>query len=307
MARTLQNTIDAITPFCRYMAANIGTNNEPILSIATRVRNLMLAPPFVWRFNRALTTVSLSFAVQDYTQTISDLQFIEKSAVVPAATITNVAAGAGTATITAPNSFVKGAAVWITGLTNTQLNVSGATILTASSSQFTFASTATISSVADSGTAISGKVEEVPNILNSEVITETTTIGRPQTLCALTNDGAGVHKLRYMPRPDQQYLNYITYQKSPVAFASLSDGWAPVPDAFADIYDNLCLGYYMDSCQDPRGPQYRATGAAALLARAEGLDKMEGAIFLAPYLHLEAAQIIAQLGTQQGVQATGQK
>jgi hypothetical protein len=82
----------------------------------------------------------------------------------------------------------------------------------------------------------------------------------------------------------------------------LTDAWAPIPDAFSDIYTNFFIGWSMDYAQDPRASQYIARGGAALLAKAEGLSEMDKAIFMASFLNLDAAQIINQLTAQQAVQ-----
>ena len=107
--------------------------------------------------------------------------------------------------------------------------------------------------------------------------------------------------------PDANYSVNLVYQKAPVQFATMSDLWAPIPDSFSDVYNNMCLGYYMDSCQDPRAAQYLARGVAGLLARAQGLSHMDKAIFAASYMHFNSAQILEILKTQQGQQAQGAK
>jgi hypothetical protein len=53
MANQLIDSINYVLPFCRYQKANIGTSNMPIIGIANIVRNIILAAPFTWRFNRA--------------------------------------------------------------------------------------------------------------------------------------------------------------------------------------------------------------------------------------------------------------
>lgn len=108
---------------------------------------------------------------------------------------------------------------------------------------------------------------------------------------------------RFSAVPDKAYPVDLIYQKKPVQFVSLSDSWAPIPDSFSDIYNNLCLGYYMDSCQDGRAPQYIARGIAGLLARAQGLSNTDKAIFAASYMNFNAQQMLETLKTQQGVQA----
>jgi hypothetical protein len=236
MANTLQDTINYITPFCRYQAANVGTNNMPMIGIGNIVRNIILAAPFTWRFNR--NSVNLTGPVvagnQDYTQTIADFGFIEKA--------------------------------------------------TANDGQKSF---------------------QLGDVKNNEALASSTTPGRPQVISVQNDDGSGNFTFRLSAVPDAAYTVNMVYQKTPVQFAVTSDKWAPIPDSFSDVYNNLCLGYYMDSCQDPRAPQYIARGIAGLLARASGLTHMDKAIFAASYMNFSAAQMIEMLKTQQGQQAQG--
>jgi hypothetical protein len=88
-------------------------------------------------------------------------------------------------------------------------------------------------------------------------------------------------------------------------FVTTSDSWFPIPDSFSDIYNNLCLGYYMDSCQDGRAKEYISRGIAGLLARSEGLSSMDKALFAQAYMGFAAAEMLNTLRTQQGQQAQG--
>jgi len=249
MPNLLSDTIAYIVPFCRYQAANIGTSNMPIIGIANIVRNIILAAPFTWRFNRnnvnlvgnATPPTGIQKGVQDYTQTIADFGFLEK-------------ATANGADSTAPG----GTTSW-----------------------------------------------ELKDMKNNEALGSSTTQARPMSISVFNDNGSNVFTFRLSAVPNGVYTINMVYQKAPVQFAATSDGWAPIPDSFSDVYNNLCLGYYMDSCQDPRAPQYIARGIAGLLARAQGLSQMDKAIFAAAYMNFNAAQLIDQMKTQQGQQAQG--
>jgi hypothetical protein len=241
MANTLTDTINYITPFCRYQAANIGVSGMPMIGIANIVRNVILAAPFTWRFNRnnvdlvgSATPPGISKGVQDYTQKISDFGFLEK--------------------VTANDGDTS----W----------------------QFT-------------------------DVKNNEALASSVTQARPMIISAFNDDLAGNITFRLSAVPDATYTINMVYQKAPVQFSAVTDAWAPVPDSFSDVYNNLCMGYYMDSCQDPRAPQYIARGIAGLLARAQGLTTMDKAIFAASYLNFNAQQMLEMMKTQQGQQAQG--
>jgi hypothetical protein len=243
MANQVQDTANYIQPFCRYQVANIGTNNMPMIGIVNIVRNIMLAAPFTWRFNRKLFTMigpqGLVLGQQDYSVSVTDLGFIE-----------NVVVTDPTVTI--------GTNTW-----------------------------------------------SLKDVYNNIALPVSNTQSRPEAVSIHSDDGAGNLVLRFSPVPNKAYNVAITYQKAPVQFAVMSDPWAPIPDSFTDVYNNLCLGYFMDSCQDPRAKEYIARGIAGLLARSQGLSQMDKILFAASYMNMSAQQLLNMLEAQQGVQAKG--
>jgi len=305
MANELQDSMNYIRPFCRYMNPAIGGSLMPIIGIGNVVRNIILAPPMQWNFNRNQVVLPLLQGVQDYTQTVADLGFVEKATVQPSAAVTNVAGTGTIATITAANQFSKGDLVTITGLAHTGFNVVNQTILTAGPTNFTFANGTTQSSIADTGVAAAGQIYELKSVKNNEPMAVSNQQARPELVAVESDNGSGSYVFRFSAVPDAQYQATLIYQKAPVQFAALSDLWSPIPDSFSDIYNNMTMGYYMDSCQDGRAQQYIRAGVTGLLARATGLSQMEKAIFAAGYMNLASAEILNQLRTQQGQQAQG--
>ena len=239
MPNSLTDTMNYMLPFCRYQAANIGVNNMPMIGIGNIVRNIILAAPFTWRFNRnnvnlvgSATPPGIAKGVQDYVQKISDFGFLEKA--------------------TANDNTTS----W-----------------------------------------------EFKDVKNNEALASSVTQARPMTISAFNDDLAGNITFRLSAVPDSAYTINLVYQKAPVQFTTVTDSWFPIPDSFSDVYNNLCLGYYMDSCQDSRAPQYIARGIAGLLSRAQGLSAMDKAIFAASYLNFNAQTMLEMMKTQQGQQA----
>lgn len=75
----LADTINWAKPFVRFMPLNIGTGNEPAISIGNSVRQTILGPPFCWRWNRSVAaSFNTIVGIQDYTQTLSDFGFLEQ-------------------------------------------------------------------------------------------------------------------------------------------------------------------------------------------------------------------------------------
>jgi hypothetical protein len=231
---TLQDTVNYIRPFARYQAANIGVSNQPILGIASLVRNIILAAPMIWDFNRFEdTSITLTAGLQDYTTAFANFGYLE------------------TASLLDPAS-----AIWF----------------------------------------------EIPDVKNNSALAKSSTKARPQTISVQNSTGP---VLRFSAVPDKAYQLAAVYQLSSVKFATLTDSWAPIPDSFSDVYNNMVMGYYMDSCQDPRAPQYISRGIAGLLARQSGLSDMDKAIFMQGYLNLNSAVATQAMSIQQGKQALG--
>lgn len=151
--------------------------------------------------------------------------------------------------------------------------------------------------------AATDKYFDIPSVKNNEALSPTNTLGRPQSIAVQSNN-SGVVTFRFSTLPDVPYPTVaLTYQKISQNFVNLTDAWSPIPDYFSDVYNNLTLGYYMDSCQDPRASQYITRGMAGILARATGLTHVEKALFAQSYMKLEEAQLLSTLRAQQGQQA----
>jgi hypothetical protein len=78
---TLQNTVNYAQTTIRNapLTGVGGYTNEPAFSIGNWVRQFILAAPFAWRWNRAQQSFSVTQGTQDYTQTLSNLGFLEKA------------------------------------------------------------------------------------------------------------------------------------------------------------------------------------------------------------------------------------
>ncbi len=64
---TLQQTINWAKPYIQYQPLTAGTGSEPAISIATMIRNSILAAPMTWPWNRAEVTQAITSGTQDYT------------------------------------------------------------------------------------------------------------------------------------------------------------------------------------------------------------------------------------------------
>lgn len=78
---TLQGSINFAQPFMRFMPLTIGSSNEPAVTIANTVKQIILGPPFCWKWNRATLSGTLAANTQDVSITNSTFGFIEKASV----------------------------------------------------------------------------------------------------------------------------------------------------------------------------------------------------------------------------------
>jgi hypothetical protein len=147
---------------------------------------------------------------------------------------------------------------------------------------------------------------ELKNVYNTNIL------GVPSSTAQAQPDGVAVKSyvpgtsvsLRFLSNPDQSYTGILTYQMLPISFAALSDTWAPIPDSFMDVFNNLFLAEALENVDDARGQYYRQRGIAALLSKAEGLTQMQINAFLAQYSSRGTSQqLAAQQRVQQGTQA----
>lgn len=93
MANTLQTSINWVLPFIKYdPAITAGVGNEPSISNANLIRQIMQSAPLTWPETRNETTFvttapsgSPLVGVQDYTKAIGDFGFLEKVSLTNAA------------------------------------------------------------------------------------------------------------------------------------------------------------------------------------------------------------------------------
>jgi len=84
MANTLQTSINWAIGFLGYSTPTVGPNNEPALSSANMVQQVMTSPPFHFAWNRNSLTFTTTGA-QDYPTSVGDFGYMEKATFQPIA------------------------------------------------------------------------------------------------------------------------------------------------------------------------------------------------------------------------------
>jgi hypothetical protein len=81
--------------------------------------------------------------------------------------------------------------------------------------------------------------------------------------------------------------------------------WAPIPDQFSDIYNNLFLSEAMAVVDDSRSQMYRQRGVAAFMATATGLTDMQKNAFTQQWLARDVDRQVSVGSTQLGNTSRG--
>jgi hypothetical protein len=82
MAYTLAQTITWSSPYIQGIPLTAWSSaGEPALTIASMIQATINAPPFIWAFNRAVTSLSAVQGTADYSASLTDFGFIEQASV----------------------------------------------------------------------------------------------------------------------------------------------------------------------------------------------------------------------------------
>jgi hypothetical protein len=76
-SNTIQTSINAVQMHLGGWNPTVGPNNEPAISAANMVQQVMGAPPFKFPWNRNTFTLTLVAGTQDYTQSVTDFGYLE--------------------------------------------------------------------------------------------------------------------------------------------------------------------------------------------------------------------------------------
>jgi hypothetical protein len=319
MSLNLTNTINFASPYVQYGPLNAGLGQEPAISIASMIRNSILAPPQTHYWNRASTTFSTVVSQQDYTATISDLGYIEKATLLDdqgnyweIKDVYNHAAlspSGGPLVPNGPNqrpsaislesyNGVGGTATFrLLGVPD-QIYTVTVTYQKASPQFGPFFITSVAAAVGPN-TTYTGTFDPLsfPTSANATIFGCTNAANNGTFVvvsCSATSlvvaNASGVLEAG----PDT------------TAFAA-NLSWAPIPDWYSDVYNNLFLAEaisYFDA-DAQRSQQYRQRGVAAFLSKTQGLTDMQRNAFMQQWLVRSTEQQFVMGQEQLGHQGRG--
>jgi hypothetical protein len=308
MANTLTSTLNWSLPYIEYSPMNAGTNNEPAVSICSMIRNSMLfLPPIGWAFNRVEdSTKSTQVNVQDYTYTNTDFGFLEKASlidsnnqVIEIKDVYNTAALSLGGDQQQPHAIAvilnnpgTGFKIRFMGIPDQVYTI----VLTYQKLAVQFGSF------------------PITSVMNASGGT-TEYIGTFDPLSFLVGQSASISGLKTVPNngaftivsvnATTLIVNNPNGQAETDPGLVVNQSWAPIPDSYSDIYNNLFLGESLAVVDDTRSQIYRQRGVAAFLAKAEGLSDTQKNIFAQQWLAQGREQNSVTLKLQQGVQGRG--
>ena len=114
----------------------------------------------------------------------------------------------------------------------------------------------------------------------AQAIAKTTNSYRPKTMAPVYDDNAGNITFRFDAIPTANDTVFIDYQKKAPVATSFGSNWAPLPDEYGYIYNQLFLALAGNLVSDPRTPGWSQMGVSALLGAQTGLSAQAIAIFV---------------------------
>jgi hypothetical protein len=311
---TLTGTLNWAAPFIEYSPLTAGLSLEPAITNSSVIRNTIMTPPMTWPWNRVedssqsttLVSGSQTNFNQDYTYNITNFGFLEKCSVIDSTgrpwevpTVYNTAALAKGGAVQRPtqvavitNNPGVNFTIRLMGIPDQVYQI----VLTYQTLAVQFAAAPITSVVAASG----GTTEYIGTFNPSLLI-----VGQSALVANLkTAANNGSFQIVSCNATTLVLANPSGAAETDPGFA-VNQSWAPIPDSYSDIYNNLFLGEAFAAVDDVRSEIYRRRGVAAFLAKQDGLTDTQKNVFAQQWLSQarEAASVTLKL--QQGTQGRG--
>jgi len=302
---TLQRSINVASQFLRLAPLTLvgGISNEPAFSFGDYVRQLILSPPFAWRWNRSQTAFLAQQGVQDYALVnwSSNTQFVQGMILIDPNGNQQQAGTTGVSGPGAPgwSQTVQGVTVdntvnWICAgpVGTTGISPPGPVYTTPTPiNNFGWLEKATIVDQ-------NGQAYELPIQLNLSLESQQ---NQPNSIATLSdNDGlaptlAPAITFRLSPAPDKTYLVNLTYQQAALSFTDITGTWSPIPDYLFYLYNQGVMAKAYEYFGDERFAFSQQMFLRQVLAVSEGLTDSQKNIWLAEKIDSER-EAQAQLG-----------
>ncbi len=310
MPNNLITTIAWAQPYIQYSPLTAGTGFEPAASIASMIQNSILNPPMTWSWNRFEDSTQMTqIGRQDYSYSLTNFGFLEKASLTDSqGKIWEIKDIYNTQSLSKSAVQQRPSAVAI--LNYISGNNFTLRFLGVPDQVYTI-------NLTYQGLAIqfsSFKVTSAANTANGNTVytgiftPSSFATGDQASFSGFTNDANnGVFTIVSSTSTLLTVANPAGILETPATVAMVIDvSWAPIPDQYSDIYNNLFLSEAFQAVsEDAEAARYRQRGIAALLAKSEGLTEVQYNAFLSQWLTREDVIAASALRTQQAGQARG--
>lgn len=299
---TLDQTSTWARRFLFRRPVNLGNQNEPAVTSANIILQTILGPPFVWRWNRAVTGFLTSPGVQDYTifnwtantQVQVGFVLVDSNGNCQVVTASGVTGGSQPAWNTTVGGTTTDNTVTWTNKGSVGLAQTGRTY------NFGWIENASLRYAAQNTCSL------VWTQLNPKIdLALDSRQDRPHSISAEYDDGSGNITFRLMPCPDKVYPVSITLQQKPPVMTGMQSTWSPIPDEYSRLYNWGFLALMYMYADDPRFQYANQKFVANLLSTSEGLTETEKNIVLNNWQQITGAPIVLSDNIAQGRQGRG--
>lgn len=306
----LQQTINWAQTQVEYVPLTAGLGQEPAVSAATIIRDSFLGAPISWYWNRNAFTLPAPTVkgTQDYNillSSIPDFGFLEKVALTdPAGKIWEIKDIYNSAPLSPASEQQRpnGAAIQSTTATNLLLRFIGVpnAIYTVTITYQKKAQAFGPFFITSCGNAGGGNTTYNGTFDPLSFPTGATAIITGFNTNAVNN---GSFVVVSSTATTLVLANASGVAETASAFANNFD-WAPIPDYYRDVYNNLFLAEMM--WDDPQRAQiHRQRGVGSFLAKAQGLNDMQKNAFAQQWMARDAESVSKMTMTQLGLTGRG--
>jgi hypothetical protein len=252
------------------------------------IRNSFMNPPITWDWNRAEnTTITTTVGVQDYSQQIADLSFVEK------ATLT-----ADDGTIIEIKDIINNGSLGKAAASEASRPAALAIQTRDATQTFSFrflpppdkVYTVTLEYqklapqfgpffITSAGAPAAGL-----QTFNGAFDTASFPSGSSAVVSGFATAGNnGTFPVSSVTTSTLVVTNGSGALETHAAYAS-NYSWAPIPNQYSDVYNNLFLSEALALFDDARAPIFRQRGIGAFLGKATGLTEMQKNIFIQQWI-----------------------
>ena len=283
-------------------------------SIGDEIRQFILSPPFVWRWNRGqVAPIVCKPGTTDYTVNIPDFGWVERAWILYPYSITgnilqiynsmnilSISIASGVVTVLVDGNpidfgFYIGQTISIQQVVDSTFDAFQTLVISGLGPN-----TITYSQIGPTGSSTGGIVFNISTIATptvtstgplstkeltiNQTLAQESVLGQPGYISVIGDDNNGNITFRLMPSPDQPYTLSIIYQKASPTFESTIDTWNPIPDYLSYLYTKGFEAKAYEYKGDERFAFAWQEFLKMVLSASDGLTETQKNIYLDPQI-----------------------